>query len=136
LLFPNDPQRQLTGENASLRFALAVARNVAREEIRRARTDRLVSVADLDEIPEAIKAADVPSEPWLRRAIEHCIEQLPERPRKSLMARLGAGAESDAVLALRTGMTRNTFLQNIVRARRALAACLEGRGFSMRGLTA
>ena len=36
------------------------------------------------------------------------------------------------VLAQALGMTTNTFLQNVVRARRQLAACLEGKGLDMK----
>jgi len=44
--------------------------------------------------------------------------------------------EPDAGLAASVRMPVNTFFQNIVRARRALRKCLEGRGVSMKGILA
>ena len=49
------------------------------------------------------------------------------RPRKAMEARL-QGATPDRDLAEELGMKLNTFLQNIVRARKALAGCLEESG--------
>ena len=68
----------------------------------------------------------------LRRAIEDCRRRLPDRPARALQARLeGGGTEPDDRLAERLGMRRNTFLQNIVRARRFLMECLRQRGVDL-----
>jgi DNA-directed RNA polymerase specialized sigma24 family protein len=125
-----DPGRELTGENASLRFALGVARNLARAEARRfAREDR-VDPHELPEVP--VEPEPVPS-PGLRAAIEDCWRRLAGRPGDALRLRVSLGAGmSDQELAPFLGMTLNTFLQNVVRARRRLADCLRGRGVDLR----
>ena len=71
-------------------------------------------------------------DPALREAIGDCRRGLPARPAEALGARLAdAGASSDRELAQRLGMRPNTFLQNIARARRALAECLKRRGIDL-----
>jgi len=55
-----------------------------------------------------------------------CLAKLPERPREALLARLRAGNDRESAAGL--DMRLNTFLQNIVRARRFLAECLESVG--------
>ncbi len=126
-LFALDRSRALTGENATLKFAFRMARNVALEEMRRYRQDRFVALDSLDGLPEG-QVDPVPPDPALRRAIEDCLEHLPSKPRTALSARLHGGQRPDRELAERVRMKANTFLQNIVRARRFLRACLEKRG--------
>jgi RNA polymerase sigma-70 factor (ECF subfamily) len=71
-------------------------------------------------------------DPMLRARIVECRERLPQKPAQALAARLeAAGAEHDARLAERLGMTKNTFLQNFTRARALLAECLEKRGVDL-----
>lgn len=128
--------RALAGEDASLRFALGVARNVAREEARRARTWQLVPMEAWEATVEAAVDPEPVADPGLRRAILECIARLPARPAAALRARLlGGGDTPDRDLATSLSMTRNTFLQNVVRARRHLADCLRGRGVSLEGWT-
>jgi RNA polymerase sigma-70 factor (ECF subfamily) len=104
-----------------LRLAIRIARNLAVSELRR---DRL-EPAEL----EAAPPPDRPGDPLLRRAIEECRARLPRQPGLALGARLeSGGTEPDELLATRLGMRRNTFLQNIARARRLLAECLRRRG--------
>lgn len=118
-----------------LRLALRIARNLAVDTLRRNRLEpreadvleRLAAAAAL-----VAPAPDRWSDPMLRRAIEECRRLLPERPAKALQARLeGGGIEPDERLAERLRMRRNTFLQNIVRARRHLAECLRRRGVDL-----
>lgn len=118
--------RVLTGENASLRFAIVLARNLARNEARRnGREDRLPP-EDVPEVP--VEPAAMP-EPSLRKAIEDCLKGLARRPLVALLARLALGAlQGDRVAAESVSMTLNTFLQNVVRARQQLVHCLEGKG--------
>lgn len=124
-----DPARTFSGENASLRFALRVARNVALEEIRLARLDRLVALEDLDPSSEPSIDPTPPSDPGLMRAIKDCLSLLRGKPRDALMVRLVGGHKlHDRDLAESLGMAVNTFLQNVVRARKAVAQCLEGKG--------
>jgi RNA polymerase sigma-70 factor (ECF subfamily) len=112
--------------NGLLRTALRIARNLAIDEVRRARS----SPMDDDALEQALSAAEPPQarggpDPLLRRVIEECRRLLPERPAEALVARLtSAGGEPDEALAERLGMRLNTFLQNFGRARKLLAECL------------
>jgi RNA polymerase sigma-70 factor (ECF subfamily) len=118
--------RELTGENASLRFAIGMARNLARNAARRVRRERLLPP---DDLPEASVEPDPTPDPGLRQAIDECLERLARRPREALLARLGAyQVLADRALAESLGMSLNAFLQNIVRARRQMADCLAGKG--------
>ncbi|MCP3982089.1 MAG: hypothetical protein GY716_22515 [bacterium] len=127
------PTKELEGENASLRMALRLVRNLAISETRRFGR----------EVPEQLEDAEVhlepgrldaePSDPVLRKAIAFCVQKLPDKPRTALLARLGGGDDRD--LAAGLDMRRNTFLQNIVRARKLLRKCLEGRGVRVEELS-
>jgi len=122
-----DPEgRVLTGENASLRFAIVLARNLARNEARRNRREDYLPPEDLPEVP--VEPAP-PPDPALRRAIQACLDQLARRPLEALRARLEVGAlMGDRAAAQAVAMTLNTFLQNVVRARQQLSLCLKGKG--------
>ena len=124
--------RELVGENASLRMALAVARNVAREELRRARRGSPVPLEGLENAPElAVDPAPEP-DPGLARAIRECFERLPVRLRSALLKRIAEGAfRSDRELAAELDLKLNTFLQHVVRARRSLAECLGRKGVEL-----
>ena len=124
-----DHERTFTGENGSLRFTLRIARNVALEEVRRARLDHLVALDDLDPSSEPSIDPTPPSDPGLLRAIKGCVLRLRGKPRDALLTRLAHGHElGDRDVAASLGMAVNTFLQNVVRARKLVAACLEGKG--------
>jgi RNA polymerase sigma-70 factor (ECF subfamily) len=116
--------------NALLRMALRIARNLAIDEVRRARTTT-IGDDDLDaSLAFAVNVA--PPDPLLRRAIAFCRDRLPEQPRRALDARLAsAGSEPDATLAAGLRMKLNTFLQNFGRARKLLADCLRERGVDL-----
>ncbi len=122
-----DPGRILEGRDSSLKFAFRVARNVALEEVRRSRLGRLVGLDQLEDLPEGSYGYE-PCDPALARAIADCFRRLPDKPRKALGARLDGDCLPDRVLAARLRMRLNTFLQNIVRARRGMEKCLEERG--------
>lgn len=118
-----------------LRLAVRIARNLAVDTLRRNRLEPLETEV-LERLAASVElvapAPDRWSDPMLRRAIEECRRSLPDRPAKALRARLeSGGAEPDDRLAERVGMRRNTFLQNIVRARRILAQCLRQRGIDL-----
>jgi DNA-directed RNA polymerase specialized sigma24 family protein len=129
-LLARDPGRTLAGEDASLRFALGMARNLARAEARRfGREDRI----DPHELQEPAVDPEPVASPSLRRAIEECLVRIAGRPARALRARLTQGALlADATLAQVLGMSLNTFLQNVVRARRQMRECLEGKGVDLR----
>jgi len=121
------PTLQLSGENASLRYLGTIARNVAVHEAKRTGTE--VPLEDTQGEPfEIAVPPPKPADTGLRRAILGCLERLRGAPAKAIGARLSAGARSDYELASELRMKLNTFLQNVVRARRALAECLRGKG--------
>ncbi len=116
--------------NALLRMATRIARNLALDEARRYRATPLEDAPEPahDPTPEA-------PDPMLRRHVLECRDGLPKQPARVLGARLASGgAEPDETLAERLGMQKNTFLQNLSRARKLLAACLEKRGITLGGL--
>jgi DNA-directed RNA polymerase specialized sigma24 family protein len=121
--------------HALLRLAIRIARNLAVSDLRRRRLEPVEAetlerlAADADAVEPA---PDRWRDPLLRRAIDECRGRLPARPTQALEARLAsAGADPDALVAERVGMRLNTFLQNIVRARRLLADCLRRRGIDL-----
>jgi DNA-directed RNA polymerase specialized sigma24 family protein len=121
--------------DALLRLAIRIARNLAVSELRRSRVD-FVDPEFLERVlsdaPGMSTGPDRGSDPILRRAIEECRRMLPRKPAEAIQARIDSGgAEPDAVLAERLRMRRNTFLQNITRARRLLADCLRRRGIDL-----
>ena len=119
-------------ENSLLRLAARIARNLAIDELRRA---RWATATEADAL-EAAMAAEVAAageprqvDPLLRKAIEECRGALPGKPATALAARIEAGGgDADAILAARVRMTLNTFLQNVGRARKLIAECLRRRG--------
>jgi DNA-directed RNA polymerase specialized sigma24 family protein len=123
-----DASREIAGENASLRFALRVARLVALEEVRRAHLAHLVALDGLEGDEPSVHPPPV-EDAGLLRAIRDCLERLTGKPREAMLTRLRLGhASSDRDLAASVGMAVNTFLQNIVRARKSVALCLERKG--------
>jgi DNA-directed RNA polymerase specialized sigma24 family protein len=122
-----DPGRVLEGDQSSLKFAYRVARNVAFEEIRRNRRGQLLSLDELDDLPEGRVEPD-PPDPALERMIRECLKRLPAKPASALSARIRDGSRPDRALAGELHMKLNTFLQNIVRARKLMRDCLERRG--------
>ena len=124
--FARDRGATLTGENASLRFAIGMARNLARNEARRLGRVRHLPPEDL---PEPEVTPEPGTDPALLRVLRECLAVLGGRPRDALIARLEYGADlPDARVAQLLRMTLNTFLQNIVRARRLLRDCLLRKG--------
>lgn len=121
--------RQLVGTNASLRFAIQLARNVAREEGRRVGPRPVPPFPDDEPVPPAPTP-----DPGLRRVVQDCLAALPPQPLKAIRQRLQFGDQlKDTELARRARMTLNTFLQNVTRARRLLRGCLEKRDPLLRG---
>ena len=101
-------------------------RNLAISEARRLKKLSPAELADLEQTPEGRVDPDPPSDAALRKAIMRCLAKLPRRPREALLARLRGGNDRETAAGL--NMRLNTFLQNIVRARRFLAECLESAG--------
>jgi DNA-directed RNA polymerase specialized sigma24 family protein len=125
-LYAQDRGGELEGENASLRWAVGMARNVARNEARRFGRETYLPPEDL---PPVEVHPEPPSDPGLGRIIRACLDALTGRPRQALLARLAQGHDTpDRTLAASLRMKVNTFRQNIARARRQVAACLRERG--------
>ena len=122
--------------NSLLRFARRIAVNLALDDIRRRRggpghggaTHGVAAIDDsaaIDDLPDPAP----PPDPLLRKRVDDCLAKLPRAPRRAIQMRIdAAGGERDASLAAHLGMRLNTFLQNVTRARRLLAACLERSG--------
>ena len=131
-LFATDRGATLTGEDASLRYAIGMARNLARNEARRMRREQHLPP---DRLPELVVHPDPPPDPGLARAIAECLKNVARRPLEALQVRLRLGhVRSDRELAESVGMSVNAFFQNIVRARKQLATCLEGKGVPLQEL--
>jgi RNA polymerase sigma-70 factor (ECF subfamily) len=122
--------------NALLRLGARIARNLALDELRRAHATTL-DAGELERVLHRDEPLEPrPPDPLLRQAIADCRRQLPAQPEAALRARLeAAGGEPDEALAARLCMKLNTFLQNIGRARKLLAACLQKRGVRLEELT-
>ena len=114
--------------NTLFRLAMTTARHLAISEARRTR-------------PAFVDPPDVPVEPrepdpLLRELVRLCLGELPPQPRRAFLARLGAtGRSDDRDLAGSLRMKLNTFLQNVTRARKLLAACLGSKGVDLEGLS-
>lgn len=119
--------------NALLRLSQRIATNLAISETRRQRRSTAVDPKLLaDGIDESQQVEPVAPDPFLRETIARCRDKLPPKPGAALAARLdGAGGRPDLTLAEGIGMTKNTFLQNITRARQLLLQCLKGSGFDL-----
>jgi len=115
--------------NGLLRLLMRIARNLALDESKRRRE---VPIDDRAHPPPEIAVAWVEVDPLLRNVVVDCMGRLPPQPVAALSARLTSqGSESDAVIAERLRMKRNTFAQNVARARRLLAECLEQHGIAL-----
>jgi RNA polymerase sigma-70 factor (ECF subfamily) len=114
--------------NGLLRLLVRIARNLAIDELRRRTREDLRA-----ELP-TVEVRDALPDPLLRRALRECLDDLPAKPRLAISARLESeGAEPDAALAFACEMRPNTFLQNVTRARKLLADCLNKKGVPLFG---
>ena len=122
-------------ENGLLRLAIRVGRNVAVSELRRYRAEPM-EIGALEREAEAYDpiGSEGPRarDPLLARRIDDCLKRLPRQPGRALGARVeGLGVEPDETLAAGLGMRTNTFLQNVTRARKLIAECLERHGVDL-----
>lgn len=125
--FARDAERELEGEDASLKFAHRMAYNLARNMARKHGKLKFFPPDELE--PNAPDDYVEPQpDPFLMQHIKDCIAALSDKLRAVLGARLARAGEPDAALAERLKMTKNTFLQNIVRARKAVDECLQRKG--------
>jgi DNA-directed RNA polymerase specialized sigma24 family protein len=118
--------------DALVRWTVRTAYRLAVDEVRR-RHGTVPAGDELAGILERLET-DTPAEPdpLLRAHIHDCRDHLPGKPRAALDARLeSGGGDPDATLAARLGMKLNTFLQNVTRAKKLLADCLERKGVEL-----
>lgn len=119
------------GQPESLtRFAVRTARNLAIAETRRRHSSALTDDM-LRDATEEFATTSGPDMDHLRAAIAGCLEALAPKPREAMAARLAAPGVRDRFIAATVRMTVNTFLQNITRARAALAECLRRHGIDL-----
>jgi RNA polymerase sigma factor (sigma-70 family) len=110
-----------------LRWAITVARNNARNDVKRA-GHRLPD----DPSRKVQDPADIMPDLKLRGRIQHCLSELRPNPRRTLDARRSDdGQHSDRELAASTGMTFDTFRKNLERGRSALKQCLRRFGIDV-----
>jgi DNA-directed RNA polymerase specialized sigma24 family protein len=125
-LLATNEKRTLEGANASLRYSIGLARNLARSEARRMGRVRYLPHEDLPENPQD---PEPPSDPGLAAAIRDCMGRLTATLRRVLGARIERGPfQPDREIADGLGLKPNTFLQYVVRARRDVRKCLERKG--------
>lgn len=127
-LLATEQRRELEGPNASLRFALGMARNLARNEARRLGR---ASFLPNDALPEVPVEPQPSADHGLAEAIRGCFEKLSGTLAKVLRLRIERGGDQpDRNLAKSLDMKLNTFLQSVVRARRQMRQCLEKKGIA------
>jgi RNA polymerase sigma-70 factor (ECF subfamily) len=116
-----------------LRYGVRIARNLAITEMRRLKVHVEVIKKTASEAEEIGRPTGRhPPDPFLRRVIAECKRLLPPKPGQAIAARLESnGRTSDESLAATLGMKLNTFLQNVIRARKLLAECLERHGVNL-----
>jgi RNA polymerase sigma-70 factor (ECF subfamily) len=117
--------------NPLLRLAFRISRNLVISELRRVRA-RPAVLARAEQLGRGEPRAPNAPDPMLREQIHRCRHTLPTRPAQALDARLQAVGRPDRDIAEALGMRLNTFLQNVTRAKRLLAACLEKHGVDWR----
>lgn len=119
--------------NGLLRLAQRIGWNLAVSETRRLRTVQVDPELLQAGVDRALRYEPHSPDPDLRAQVQRCREQLPPKPGQALTARLaGGGAVPDATVAEGLGMRKNTFLQNITRARKLLRDCLERAGVDLK----
>lgn len=119
--------------NGLVRLAQRIGWNLAVSETRRMSKGTTVDPEILQAgIDTQLVYEPSQPDPMLRQAIQTCRDKLPPKPKVALAARLeGHGAVADSTLAERLGMKKNTFLQNITRARKLLVECLRLAGVDL-----
>ena len=113
-------------DNGLLRLGHRIARNLCISEVRKRRGASVALHEDTLEL--RVEQPD----PFLRKTLAMCHEKLPSQPARALRARMEAeGNERDIDTAARLSMKKNTFLQNLTRARKLLADCLRKHGIEL-----
>ena len=117
-------------DNGLLRLGHRIARNLCISEVRKRRGASGRFTVELSE--ETLQLEIEAPDPLLRKTLAMCHDKLPKQPARALAARVEAeGNERDVDTAARLSMTKNTFLQNLTRARKLLAECLRKHGIEI-----
>ena len=125
---------ELTGRKASLRYAIVLAKKLALNEARKRKREEVLPPEDM---PDSVVNPDPDPEPRLRLAIRECIAALTGKLALVMALRISnEGVRPDRDLAGELGLQLNTFLQNVVRARKQIDACLNDKGFPAKERTA
>ena len=112
-----------------LRWAITVARNHARNHVKRA--GREVPLVDVIPV-ERSASGGTRIDPLLRERVAKCLAQLPSHPRKAIEMRMSdGGAQPDRALAAAIGVRFDAFRQNLARGRAALTRCLRNFGIDV-----
>lgn len=114
--------------NCLLRLAIRVGHNFAVSELRRQKRRPDAVALLLQQAGVGAEIRPIEPDPMLRKTIVCCRDGLPEGIARVLDARLSVTPRPDKELAQELGMKLNTFLQNITRGRKLLAACLHKHG--------
>jgi RNA polymerase sigma factor (sigma-70 family) len=130
-----------------MRWATTVAKNNARNEVKRAtcstppgshgdndppRVRRQLPLAEGDHHLDTTFAV-VGSDPWLRARILRCLEELSPILRRAIDAVLAEGGQRPyREVAAARGMSHDSLRQNLKRARNALEQCLGLSGIALR----
>ena len=120
----------LEGREASFRLAYRAARNRASNMRRKHRREVLVDMGD-DDAFDFTDPVLFETDPFLGERIRACHGLLKPQPAKALAIRLTHGHRPEEEQAALAGMTKNTFHQNILRARQQLKECLENMGIEL-----
>ena len=122
----------IVGTNASLRFALRMTHNLALNMIRKVKREVLVDPMDGFDDDVTPSDSDGP-DPLFHDLLWQCFELLTANPLRAIRVRVEQGHLPEGEQAKLAGMTRNTFHQNIRRARLQLAECLSDKGIELGG---
>ena len=113
-----------------LRWAITVARNHARNQVKRAGREvpLVAGIIPVERSPSGGARID----PLLRERVARCLAQLPSHPRKAIEMRMSdGGAQPDRALAAAIGVRFDAFRQNLARGRAALTRCLRTFGIDV-----
>lgn len=112
---------RLSESDASRRYLIRMGRNLTLNLIRKHRRERPLDDETLEFAdPTPVSEPD----PMLRARVQQCFSKQEGRPGQAIQVRLAFGHLPESEQAERAGMTRNTFHQNIARARKAIEVCL------------
>lgn len=118
------------GENASLRYAIEAARDVARSQASRTGCEALLPH---DDVPELELPPDMEADLALRKAMLDCFNKLEPEEEHNLRWRMELGWVRDVHFAEKYHMTTAALSETIARARKRVVRCLAQQGIKLEG---